>query len=150
MVEVEIPPLRERPEDIAPLAQHFARQLVAAARDFVVPEATLRNYMAQRWPGNARELRNAIARLVSLGEPTLDTLPPSRVEVGEHGASFDVDLSIPLATARDRLAEVVERAYIEAALRQSGHNVTRAAELAGVSRKFVQRAMKRFGLREPR
>jgi DNA-binding NtrC family response regulator len=58
-----------------------------------------------------------------------------------------VDLSEMLFAGRERVAEAYERAYIEAALRQTNGNVSRAAELAGVNRKFIQRAMKRFGLR---
>ncbi|HXU83777.1 MAG TPA: helix-turn-helix domain-containing protein, partial [Polyangia bacterium] len=61
--------------------------------------------------------------------------------------SMAVDLSAPLREGRDRALDAYERAYLQAALERTGGNVTRAAELAGVNRKFIQRAMKRLGLR---
>ena len=54
---------------------------------------------------------------------------------------------MPLRAARDRMADAFEEAYLREALRQTGGNITRAAEIAGVNRKFIQRAMKRYGLR---
>jgi DNA-binding NtrC family response regulator len=148
VLRAEIPPLRERPDDIPLLAQHFADQLARrTGGSFVVPDATIRTYQGQSWPGNARELRNAIARLLSLGEPTGAPPPRQRIDAPDEGATFEVDLGVPLAVGRDRVADAYERAYLEMALRETGHNVTQAAELAGVSRKFVQRAMKRLGLR---
>ena len=56
---------------------------------------------------------------------------------------------MPLIVARDRILEEFEKAYLEAALAESGGNVTRAAEIAGVNRKFIQRALARYRLRDP-
>jgi DNA-binding NtrC family response regulator len=58
-----------------------------------------------------------------------------------------IDLDEPLLAGRERVAEAYEKAYVEAALQQTGGNVSRAAELGKVNRKFIQKAMKRFGLR---
>ena len=108
----------------------------------------LREY---RWPGNVRELRNAVARAVSIGtlaaaeaegRPKDAPAPPS-IKTGEE--AMTVDLGEPLFVGRERVAEAFERKYLAAALRQTGNNVSRAAEIAGVNRKFIQRAMKRFG-----
>jgi transcriptional regulator with GAF, ATPase, and Fis domain len=148
VVEVVIPPLRERPEDIPLLAQNFADQLASrSGGSFSVPAATLRHFQSQSWPGNVRELRNAVARLMSLGAPSGQPLPTMRIDAPEQGVSFDIDLAEPLTAGRERVASAYERAYLEAALRETGNNVTMAAELARVSRKFVQRAMRRLGLR---
>ena len=62
--------------------------------------------------------------------------------------AMSVDLAAPLREGRDRALDAYERAYLQAALERTGGNVTRAAELAGVNRKFIQRAMKRLGLRD--
>ena len=59
--------------------------------------------------------------------------------------AMKVDLGEPLFVGRERVAEAFERKYLSAALKQTGGNVSRAAEIAGVNRKFIQRAMKRFG-----
>jgi DNA-binding NtrC family response regulator len=59
-----------------------------------------------------------------------------------------IDLSVPLKAARDRLLDTYEQAYLREALNLTSGNITRAADLAGVNRKFIQRAMKRLGLRE--
>jgi DNA-binding NtrC family response regulator len=102
----------------------------------------VRALQGQAWPGNVRELRNAVARALSLGEPTASApaaAPP---------AALPVDLSVPLKVALDRLSDEFRRAYLEEALRQSGGNVTKAAELAGVNRKFIQRALKRLPAEE--
>jgi DNA-binding NtrC family response regulator len=87
-----------------------------------------------------RELRNAVARALSLGtagEPRVEPAP----------ARPAVDLSVPFKLARDEVNDGFERAYLSEALRAAGGNATKAAELAGVNRKFMQRAIKRFALR---
>jgi transcriptional regulator with GAF, ATPase, and Fis domain len=134
VVRVTIPPLRERPEDVPLLVRHFAGGVAIA-------DAVIRGFQAQSWPGNARELRNAVARVLSLGspDPVVGGAAPAAAPL--------VDRSVPLKVARDRAAEAYERAYLEAVLADTGGNVSRAAELAGVSRKFVQRAMIRYRLR---
>ena len=108
---------------------------------------------SRSWPGNVRELRNAVARALSLGAAGGAGGRPAHAAA--HAAALDsgapgepaVDLNEPLLAGRERVAEAYEKAYLDAALRQTGGNVSRAAELARVNRKFIQRAMKRHGLR---
>ena len=149
VVEIDIPPLREHPEDIALLAQHFADQMTARSGEpFAVPDSTLAVFQQQSWPGNVRELRNAVDRLLSLGQPeAVAPAPRRRIEMASEGTAFDVDLSVPLHVGRERVLEAYERAYLDMALAETGQNVSQAAELAGVSRRFIQRAMKKLGLR---
>ena len=73
-----------------------------------------------------------------------DAAPPAPAPVA---AARAIDLSIPLKVARDRVTEEFEAAYLTEALKATGGNVSRAAELAGVNRKFIQRAMKSLSLR---
>ena len=140
VIRLTLPPLRERPEDIRPLVEHFVRELVPAGCPVpVLSELVLAGFHQQVWSGNVRELRNAVARTLSLGSSgeistALAASPPA------------VDLSVPLRLARERAADEIERAYLLEALRRTGGNVTRAAELAGVNRKFFHRALRRHGL----
>ena len=147
VVRVVSPPLRERPEDIDLLAHHFAAHFASRHRgDERLSERTLRQFRKMAWPGNARELRNAVERVLSLGQGT--TTRGDELVSGAPAGVLDVDLTLPLKEARDRLAESFERAYITQALAEAGGNVTRAAEIARVHRKFIHRAIKRYGLRE--
>jgi DNA-binding NtrC family response regulator len=142
VVRVTMPPLRERADDIPLLVNHLAEQLARRGQSPALSRQTVRALQAQAWPGNVRELRNAVARALSLGEPTA-TEPASA-----PAANLQVDLAVPLKVALDKLSDDFRRAYLEEALRQSGGNVTKAAELAGVNRKLIQRALKRHPVDE--
>jgi DNA-binding NtrC family response regulator len=136
VVWLDLPPLRERPQDIPLLVRHFAKERA-------VPQAAIDGFMTQAWPGNVRELRNAVERVLSLG---LSASAPARP--AQATAPAAIDLSVPLKEARDALAEKFERDYLREALAKTGGNATRAAQIAGVSRKFVQRALDRLALRD--
>jgi transcriptional regulator with GAF, ATPase, and Fis domain len=144
VVTVHLPPLRERPDDIVLLAKHFANQLGRRGGSQVeLPERTIAAFVGQAFPGNVRELRNAVARALSLG------ISPQAAPAAEPKSVgvLPVDLSVPLKIARDRIDEAFEKEYVTQALQETGGNVSRAAEIAGVNRKFIQRAIKRYGLR---
>ena len=147
VIPLRLPPLRERLGDIPLLIRHFEKQLQGRPGSRVTPplsEGLIDAFAARAWPGNVRELRNEVARAVSLGA---DLVRGGGAPAPSPAIGAAVDLSELLFSGRERIAEAYERAYIEAALRQTGGNVSRAAELAGVNRKFIQRAMKRYGLR---
>ncbi|CAN5740541.1 sigma-54 dependent transcriptional regulator [soil metagenome] len=137
VVRVSMPPLRERPDDIPLLVRHFA-----TGHD--LPGHVLDEMRSLAWPGNVRELRNAVERALSLGYPA----SPEHPVPAAPAAPVAIDLSVPLKDARDAMAEAFERAYLVAALAKTGGNATRAAQIAGVSRKFVQRALDRYDLRD--
>jgi DNA-binding NtrC family response regulator len=138
VVEVVVPPLRDRREDILALA----RQLLAGtAKRFgkkvpaLTPDAA--NLLLQyAWPGNVRELENALERAVALAQSDrigVDDLPP------EVGSSAPV---IP-AAGEVRPLEEVERDYIAAALRASGGNRAKAAEKLGIGAATLYRKLKK-------
>jgi DNA-binding NtrC family response regulator len=143
VVRVALPPLRERSEDIPALVAHFTEQYArrknpaAALSDDAVRELATRT-----WRGNVRELRNAVFRMLALGEPAVGD-----PRGGVDPAPLDVDLDVPLMESRDALLERFEVAYISAALAASGGHIGDAARRAGVHRKFFQRAMARYRLR---
>ena len=139
---MELPPLRARPEDVPLLVDHFEAELRKDGRRGPLTPEAREALTRSAWPGNVRELRNAVARALSLGAAGVPTSP-------ERGAAQlgAIDLSVPFPAARDALNERFEREYLSEALRATGGNATKAAELAGVNRKFMQRAIKKLGLR---
>ncbi len=138
VVELAVPPLRERPEDVLPLARAFAAGFTRLAVRFS-PQAT-QALLAHPWPGNVRELRNAVQRacLLCRGDVVLPShLPPA---VAAHA-----DAAPPAPTDAGRLC-AVERAAIRAALDECGGNRTQAARKLGLSRRgllYKLRAMEK-------
>jgi transcriptional regulator with GAF, ATPase, and Fis domain len=144
---VHLPPLRERGDDVMLLAQHFVREIGARlgrgepglSRD---AEELLRSY---RWPGNIRELENAIERGLILADGNL--LTPGRFGLSEMHDGRDVT-SDPTATERpapEALA-VLEKRAILGALEHTRGNKTHAAALLGITRTQLRTRLKRFGL----
>ena len=131
VVEVVLPPLRERQPDVAPLARHFAREL-SEARVRFSPQA-LQCLLTHAWPGNVRELRNAIQRacLLCRGDVILpEHLPPKIAALAALPAAAE------RRPSRGRLSEV-ERATILATLEECDGNRTHAAKKLGISRRAL-------------
>jgi DNA-binding NtrC family response regulator len=142
VVVIEVPPLRTRLEDLPALA---GRILCASAARLALPArglsvAALERLAAHRWPGNLRELENALERVLVLGAGRRDPIEPQEFEfLAETGA----DALLPLARtllARGIALQDFERALLSEALRESRGNVAAAARALGLSRKaFEQR-----------
>jgi DNA-binding NtrC family response regulator len=142
VINIDVPPLRERPEDIPLLITHFlnkyARPNESPKR--VSPEA-MERLLAYRWPGNVRELENAIERaaVTTVG----DTIGPEKLPPRITGMSqeerprFEIDLTHPLPYYLKLATEQIEKQYILKALEKSRGNVGRCAELCGLSRRSV-------------
>jgi len=144
VIELRVPPLRERPDDIALLAECFLdrqAERLARPRPRLSPEA-LAALTAQLWPGNVRELEHAIERAVLLAES--DCLTPSDFGLGEAEATTPPS---SLKEAARAAAAETERRMIRAALELTVGNVTHAAERLGLSRRGLQLKMKELGLR---
>jgi DNA-binding NtrC family response regulator len=141
VVEVHLPPLRARREDIPQLARHF----YAEFSDTEMPEDMVPALLARSWPGNVRELRNFVERTISLGWESR----PENVaqEILPPGAEAWVPAELPLKRARAVWEDRFEQVYLRALLRKTGGNVARAAELAGVTPRTIQRMMVAAGLR---
>jgi two-component system, NtrC family, response regulator GlrR len=144
VVEVRVPPLRERMDDVPMLLERILEGVGASDR----PEAELlrtQDFLAEvlrhTWPGNVRELRNYVERCLALRES--GSIP----EAGPGDADPIVDPGVPLRPARERWVRAFERRYLEALLRQHGENVTTAARAAGVGRVQMYRLLWRHGLR---
>jgi len=129
-IELALPPLAERPDDILPLARHFLPPGKQLGDDAV------RALLAQRWRGNVRELRNTIQRAALLGR-------------GAVIGAGDLGLAASSEPASTGAAEEPDRGAIEAALQRSGGVVSQAAAELGLSRQALYRRMDRFGMERP-
>ncbi len=149
VVEVTLPPLRARVDDIPRLAAHFFARFSGSSEP--LPDAFVTMLARRSWPGNVRELRNFIERAVSLG--SIHAAPASRPPAIEPPAALPstmeslIPLHLPLKDARQAWTESFESVYVRSMLKKTGGNLTRAAELAGVNRRFMQRLLARLGLR---
>jgi DNA-binding NtrC family response regulator len=150
VIPLDLPPLRERAEDIPELAQHFfaqARERHARPR-LAFPESLLPYFSRYRWPGNIRELQNVVERLAVLArddEVALADLPDFlTAEKAEPPA-----LEVELPAERLSLA-AVERDLILRALRKFNWNQTQAARYLDLSRKTLIYRMGKYGIREAR
>jgi transcriptional regulator with GAF, ATPase, and Fis domain len=144
VVDVALPPLRARREDIVPLALSFFRRLRGEAAE--LPPAFAATLCARDWPGNVRELRNFIERSVALGFVEPGAQRRSSAPPPPLGMKDLVPLDLPLKEARQAWTESFEAVYVQHALKRANGNVTRAAEQAGVSRRFLQRLLARLGI----
>jgi DNA-binding NtrC family response regulator len=141
VVQVEVPALRHRREDIPLLAQHFLSQLggVRAGETQILTPSLLSALTAYDWPGNVRELRNAIERMIVLGDAA--KLP------GGVPRTPDVKGVAPdYSTARRAAVERFERDYCNALLDRAGGVVARAAAQAGISRQMFHRLLRKHGI----
>jgi len=138
VVELHVPPLRERPEDILPLANHFLRQFTGGRARFAPSVvAILQQYP---WPGNVREVRNVMERaaLLCRGELVLpDHLPARVLQAVENRPEA------PTSTELLRLEEV-ERQKILETLRRCGFNRTETARALGISRRTLVYKLQRY------
>ncbi|HRJ78597.1 MAG: sigma-54-dependent Fis family transcriptional regulator [Planctomycetaceae bacterium] len=139
VVTVQLPPLRERPEDIPLLVRHFLKKENARQ---ACPEPVIAALKAHNWPGNVRELENALRRMVALA-------PAAELRVQDLPAEVQGG---PAATAAQGLTgdlERIEKNAILAAMNESGWNQSRAARVLGVGRTALQYKMKKYGIQKP-
>lgn len=150
---IDLPPLRERREDIEPLAHRFVAEIGGCAREVPITAAALDRLRAYDWPGNVRELRNLIERaLVLSGGGTLDVSHfPINTAMRIAGASAASEPSDSLADSDldiDRAVAEVEARYIREALRRCNNNKTRAAALLNVSERTIWNKIKRHAIED--
>ncbi len=156
VVTIEIPPLRDRREDIPLLAGTFAR---AAAERYELPvrplaQSALRRLVEYKWPGNVRELKNTMDRAVILAEgdeleghdlPGEITAGLQR-ELGESTSTDENGLKVPFTADFREDRREFERRYISRCLEHTQGNVTRAAEILGMHRQSLQHKLRQLGL----
>lgn len=155
IVPLHLTPLRERREDIPPLVEVFIEQVCRLhnLKSLSIGDDAVAVLQGQDWPGNARQLRNSIERLLILvkdqtpadGVITAAMLPPDIGEVlptvGDSDSSAHL-MSLPLRDAR----EVFERQYLMAQIERFGGNISKTAEFVGMERSALHRKIKSLGL----
>ena len=154
VVQIQIPPLRERPEDIPLLAEVFRKKFAASLSrsDVTLLEASAtRRLKAYTWPGNVRELENVIERAVIMaqGPGITEGDLPERLRAAEarRMAIPTFDVEEPLMTVVQRVRNAVEREYLKRVLRRYKGHLGRAAAHAGVNRRTLYNKMQLLGLR---
>ncbi|HYQ82005.1 MAG TPA: sigma 54-interacting transcriptional regulator, partial [Anaeromyxobacteraceae bacterium] len=140
VIELRVPPLRDRPEDVLPLARVFlaetARRMGRKDTGFTPRAAD--QLLRYPWPGNVREVQNAIEHAVALSAGT-------RVEVEDLPEELRAAMPRPRPAGRTRPLEEIEREYILAAVEGAGGNRTRAAAELGIGLATLKRKLKRYG-----
>jgi DNA-binding NtrC family response regulator len=139
-VEIRVPPLRERTDDIELLARHFLQRYGAKYRrgEMSLAKATIRRLQRYPWPGNVRELQHAVERAVILSDS--DALTPLDFSLQAPAESSDV------LTVESLDLKAVERAAVEKAIAKHGGNISRAAKELGLTRTSLYRRLNRYGL----
>ena len=149
IMDIHLPPLRNRREDIPLLIEHFIKRSNQKMNRSIekVSQEAMRILMDYHWPGNVRELDNVLQRCLILRDSGIieaDDLPKSLSPDIKSTSSplFDPG-QIPFLKAR----EAFEHQYLQELLRVNSGNVTRSALMAGISRRHLQELMKKFDLR---
>jgi len=138
VVSIELPPLRERKEDIPLLAEHFLHKFAAENRKEVTefsPEV-IESLLAYDWPGNIRELENSIERAIILSRDSSITTADLRQE----------NVSLVGSASIGKNLKEVEKIHILNVLRETGENYSEAARILGVSRMTLYNKAKEYGL----
>ena len=151
VITVALPPLRDRPEDVPLLAQHFLQVYNGKMSKKVgsISPSAMESLVCHRWPGNVRELENVMERAVVLSNKDivdLDDLPQSLRDAPQSSGDLEI-LSLahlPYAKAKRLAMRAFERRYLSALLEKSGQNVSSAARSAGVDRSNFRRLLKQY------
>ncbi|MFW6052299.1 MAG: sigma-54-dependent transcriptional regulator [Desulfosalsimonas sp.] len=157
VVEIKVPPLRERKADLRALAQHFLDKYSRTAGKEITKISSYAVDLLQKYdfPGNIRELENLIERSVALS--TTNILLPDNLSLSIHkrrwiegieNRRFDLD-EVAKGVALDSILEEIERAYLEKALSCSGGNKHKAAELLGISFRSFRYRLGKLGIDKP-
>ena len=150
VIQVMVPPLRERPEEIPVLADYFMHRYSQLFRreTLQMPAETMQRLIRHRFPGNVRELENMIKRMIVLGDPLLrrSPLPGPAPTAEENGARTVKAATTSLKDIARRAAQTAEKEAILQALEQTQWNRVRAAKLLEISYRALLYKIKDSGL----
>ena len=150
---IEIPPLRERVEDIPKIVEVFLKKLKQRHEKNVhsVHPHVLQAFKNYHWPGNIRELENLMERaciLETTNVLTPESFPTGFFESGDQHVMLPIEAHLPLADARRHVLEDFERQYIKELFARSKGRVNRAAEDAGISSRQLNKLMVKYGIQK--
>lgn len=147
VIHVELPPLRERTEDIPMLARRFARRLLRRlpdqSIDDVVPADAVAALTRHGWPGNVRELLNHVQRMMALADPHVQpglTPHPGAAPAGQP------NLELPFRQSKDQAVRQFEHQYLRQLLARSGDNISQAARLGAMDRAHLYKLLRKHQL----
>jgi DNA-binding NtrC family response regulator len=141
VARIQIPPLRERQEDIEALVEHFAREITGAPGS-PFSDATMEALRSHRWSGNVRELRNVVESALAMGNLSLEGVSPAQIT--DALRSDDI---VPYRRARGEAIATFERRYLSHLIEATGGNASGAARAAGMDRPYLLSLLRKHGLR---
>jgi DNA-binding NtrC family response regulator len=146
---IEIPPLRERKDDIMPLANHFIDEICkkedVTGRNFSVEAEEL--LISYPWPGNVRELQNIIGRIFYLCSDSIIQAKDLPIPISNVGNKVDSKyLNISYKDAKDQILENFEVEYLTYHLKKNEGNISRTAELCGIDRRTIHRLINDYNI----
>lgn len=150
---IEVPPLRERKEDIPHLVECFIRDLNGnySKGIFKIDQEVLDAFDNYDWPGNIRELENLVERAYIIEESSVLTAASFPAEIfGERGKGIlhEIDVSLPISEVRKRAVESVESAYLKAMLTSKEGRLNKSAEAAGITTRQLHKLLTKYGIRK--
>ncbi|MCL2625457.1 MAG: sigma 54-interacting transcriptional regulator [Cystobacterineae bacterium] len=144
VIRIQIPPLRERLEDIPLLAQEFVRLM--GRGDFELPRGLMARFGAYDWPGNVQELRNLVER--ALAGADADPLPgQATTRKSPRNLEAEIIAELPFKEAKERLVDSFTREYLMSLYERCEGNISRMAREAGIARNYVHRLVTKYGLK---
>jgi two-component system, NtrC family, response regulator AtoC len=150
VINIHMPPLRDRKEDIPALVEHFLakHRYSATAQPAAISEEALKRLMEYDWPGNVRELENVVERAVVLSRGQIITsreLPFGDHDAGDHEDDSGDEVSVEKSFFKKSVAQF-EKDLIMKALRDANGNRSKAAEMLGIYRRLLYAKIKEYGL----
>ncbi len=150
---VEIPPLRERKEDIPHIAQLILQRLEKFNKRQIrsINSSVMEGFMKYAWPGNVRELENLLERAYILENSsvlTVESFPAELLPSQDVSAGVEVDSSLPLAEVRNRGVEDIERRYLRELLASKRGRIKESAEVAGISTRQLHKLLNKYQIRK--
>jgi DNA-binding NtrC family response regulator len=150
VIKIDLPPLRERADDVPLLAMHFAQKYARPGEPprQIAPEA-MELLLAHRWPGNIRELENAIERACVTSRDNIlrpENLPPDVLKPQATKVPFPIDLGKPLPELLHEVTVDIEQRYLRKAMKRSRGNIGRCAKICGLSRRSVSAKVAEYNI----
>ena len=146
VVCIDIPPLRERPDDIPILCDYFLNTIEGPNTWNRISNSLKKTLMSYSWPGNLRELRNCSERIQCIGEGDFLLQNRSDVKGGHYSSSSEHNMSRPFKEAKEELVDAFEREYLENALSKTKGSIAPAARKSGLNRKYFYDLLEKHGL----
>jgi DNA-binding NtrC family response regulator len=143
VVRLAVPALRERPEDIELLARRFAAGLGLPD----LPQEFLDALVQREWPGNARELRNAVQAFAALG--TLPSADGAELPILEYALRKSIDPELPYAEQKEQFLDWFTRTYIQMLIARTNGNQSEAARISGLDRSYLGKLLAKHGVVKP-